>query len=247
MEQLRNARAGEMGDPRENLPTSGIARQDSHMRESGSEQSNRSATAAPGDMWMGASPRPGERERQSSRSVADWPAQSPDLDPIEHLWGELDHQVRALQARPKSIAQLMEWLQEEWRRIPRGCPANARREHTRQARFITERLVRRAFWRVPANVVASTFPRHEPNRTFKDISHVGIVPDDAAGRWDFSEIFRFPAFNSVAVPYSSQSLSSALKTSLDNWRPAEDVDHFGGQRITGGGEASRCRERSDHV
>ncbi|KAJ8866211.1 hypothetical protein PR048_032054 [Dryococelus australis] len=47
----------------------------------------------------------------------DWPAQNPDLSPIEHLWDELDRRVRARQARPKSIAQLMEWLQEEWRRI----------------------------------------------------------------------------------------------------------------------------------
>ncbi|KAJ8868653.1 hypothetical protein PR048_030192 [Dryococelus australis] len=31
---------------------------------------------------------------------------------------ELDRRVRARQARPKSFARLMEWLQEEWRRIP---------------------------------------------------------------------------------------------------------------------------------
>ncbi|KAJ8876196.1 hypothetical protein PR048_024105 [Dryococelus australis] len=34
-----------------------------------------------------------------------------------NLWDELDRRVRARQAPPKSIAQLMEWLQEEWRRI----------------------------------------------------------------------------------------------------------------------------------
>ncbi|KAJ8866338.1 hypothetical protein PR048_032181 [Dryococelus australis] len=48
----------------------------------------------------------------------DRPAQSPGTNPIEHLWDELDRRVRARQARPKSIAQLVEWLQEEWRRIP---------------------------------------------------------------------------------------------------------------------------------
>ncbi|KAJ8882901.1 hypothetical protein PR048_014732 [Dryococelus australis] len=46
MEKRRNERAGETGDPRENPPTNGIVRHDSHMRKSG-ERANRSATAAP--------------------------------------------------------------------------------------------------------------------------------------------------------------------------------------------------------
>ncbi|KAJ8872631.1 hypothetical protein PR048_026239 [Dryococelus australis] len=47
-------------------------------------------------------------------------------------------------------------------------------------------------------------------------SHVGIVPDDAAGRRVFSGI-RFPpprSIHSGAAPYSPQSSSSALKTSI---------------------------------
>ncbi|KAJ8881048.1 hypothetical protein PR048_017521 [Dryococelus australis] len=47
MKQGRNERGGGKGDPREKLPTSGIVRHDSHMRKPGSEQANRSATAAP--------------------------------------------------------------------------------------------------------------------------------------------------------------------------------------------------------
>ncbi|KAJ8883877.1 hypothetical protein PR048_015732 [Dryococelus australis] len=43
----------------------------------------------------------------------DWSVQSPDLNHIEQLWDELDRRVRARQDRPKSVAQLMEWLQEE--------------------------------------------------------------------------------------------------------------------------------------
>ncbi|KAJ8881348.1 hypothetical protein PR048_017829 [Dryococelus australis] len=50
--------------------------------------------------------------------LLDWPAQRPDLDTVEHIWDELDRRVRARQARPKSVGQLMELLQEEWRRIP---------------------------------------------------------------------------------------------------------------------------------
>ncbi|KAJ4440473.1 hypothetical protein ANN_08614 [Periplaneta americana] len=48
----------------------------------------------------------------------DWSAHSRDLNPIEHLWNELDRRLRSREMRPTSIVQLSAMLQEEWRRIP---------------------------------------------------------------------------------------------------------------------------------
>lgn len=47
-----------------------------------------------------------------------WPAQSPDLSPIEHLWDELDRRIRARKILPKNLTELKAALQEEWATIP---------------------------------------------------------------------------------------------------------------------------------
>lgn len=50
-------------------------------------------------------------------NVLDWPAQSPDLNPIEHLWAELERRIQKRDVRPKNKTELMEALVEEWSQI----------------------------------------------------------------------------------------------------------------------------------
>lgn len=47
-----------------------------------------------------------------------WPARSPDLSPIEHLWDDLDRRVRRRNPPPQTLPQLLVALQQEWQNIP---------------------------------------------------------------------------------------------------------------------------------
>jgi DDE superfamily endonuclease len=47
-----------------------------------------------------------------------WPSQSPDLNPIEHLWDHLNRQVRKRNPLPSSLPALAAALKEEWAAIP---------------------------------------------------------------------------------------------------------------------------------
>ncbi|KAK7091535.1 hypothetical protein V1264_009201 [Littorina saxatilis] len=43
---------------------------------------------------------------------------SPDINPIEHLWDELDRRVRRQEEAPANHRDLLQALQEEWDTIP---------------------------------------------------------------------------------------------------------------------------------
>jgi hypothetical protein len=47
-----------------------------------------------------------------------WPVNSPDLNPIEHVWDFLGKRVRRRQLRPETLNGLRVALQEEWAQIP---------------------------------------------------------------------------------------------------------------------------------
>ena len=50
--------------------------------------------------------------------VLDWPAQSPDINPIEHLWEHLKRQLQKYDSPPKGVHELWGRVEKEWNEIP---------------------------------------------------------------------------------------------------------------------------------
>ena len=62
--------------------------------------------------------------QQAQINRMDWPANSPDMNPIEHAWDMLGRRVRENHAPPANLQQLLVLLQHEWQAIPQADLAN---------------------------------------------------------------------------------------------------------------------------
>ncbi len=56
--------------------------------------------------------------------VLAWPAKSPDMSPIEHVWDALDRRIRQRVPVPANIQQLHTAIEEEWTYIPQATINN---------------------------------------------------------------------------------------------------------------------------
>ncbi len=57
---------------------------------------------------------------QQNVDVLPWPAVSPDMSPIEHVWGEMKRRLRALPNQPVTLADLAAALVQIWNAIPQA-------------------------------------------------------------------------------------------------------------------------------
>ena len=58
--------------------------------------------------------------RDKSLNVLEWNSQSPDLNPIEHLWRNL--KIAVQQRSPSNLTELGRICREEWEKLPKyGC------------------------------------------------------------------------------------------------------------------------------
>ena len=56
--------------------------------------------------------------QQETIEHKDWPANSPDLNLIEHAWDILHRRISNRQNQPNSLQELADALVDEWSRIP---------------------------------------------------------------------------------------------------------------------------------
>ena len=57
--------------------------------------------------------------QDNNLQVLQWPAQSPDLNPIEHCWQHLKKKLGEYEHPPSGILELWERVQKEWEGIPK--------------------------------------------------------------------------------------------------------------------------------
>jgi len=58
--------------------------------------------------------------QQRNIDILPWPSKSPDLNPIEHIWDELERRVRQRPHKPITLPELRQALQAEWDNLPQA-------------------------------------------------------------------------------------------------------------------------------
>ncbi len=60
-------------------------------------------------------------EHDNEFTLLKWPPQSPDLNPIEHLWDVVEREIRIMDVQPTNLQQLRDAIMSIWTKISEVC------------------------------------------------------------------------------------------------------------------------------
>ncbi len=60
-------------------------------------------------------------EHDKEFTLLKWPPQSPDLNPIEHLWDVVEREIRIMDVQPTNLQQLRDAIMSIWTKISEEC------------------------------------------------------------------------------------------------------------------------------
>ncbi len=60
-------------------------------------------------------------EHDNEFTLPKWPLQSPDLNPIEHLWDVVEREIRIMDVQPTNLKQLRDAIMSIWTSISEKC------------------------------------------------------------------------------------------------------------------------------
>ncbi len=63
-------------------------------------------------------------EHEKEFTLLKWPPQSPDLNPIEHLWDVVEREIHIMDVQPTNLQQLRDTIMSIWTKISEECFQN---------------------------------------------------------------------------------------------------------------------------
>jgi transposase len=74
----------------------------------------------------------------SNVELLPWPAQSPDITPIENIWSHIEVKIRQRDSQPSNVTQLEQWVKEEWDAVPVDYYRNLIKSMPRRVQAVLE-------------------------------------------------------------------------------------------------------------